>query len=149
MKVKNRILAVLLCTILLFPILAIPTSAAPITPPFVEIPDGGPTSNNTGTYSDMETLAFVVYKAIARISIFLAMLSLASCAWKYLGAIFFGNYASMGGSDMVKAQKQVIYTILYLMFILLLPVLIKSAISFFKNGGGNFGLKPWSPEPVK
>ena len=90
------------------------------------------------TSNNLNDFAFNMYKIIAVISISLAIISLASCGWKFLGAIFFGNYASMAGNDMMKAQKQFIFTILAIMFIILLPKIFAAAIAFFK-------ISAWKP----
>lgn len=123
MKKKSRILAVFLCLVITSILLTIPVSATETT--------------NTGidleASKSMEEYAFNIYKLICMISIPIAIISLASCGWKFLGSIFFGNYASMAGNDMMKAQKQFVYTILGIMFIILLPRIFGAAISFFKN----------------
>ena len=96
----------------------------------------------------MNELAFEIFKTIRSICIPLAILSFASCGWKFLGSIFFGNYVSMAGTDMMKAQKQLVMTILAVLFIVLFPRIYGVAITLFQEGFANGDgtiFKPWTP----
>lgn len=84
---------------------------------------------------DMNTAAVNAYKVIRSICVPLAIVSLASCGFTFLGSIFFGNYSSMAGGDMMKAKKQAVYTVLAIMFIVLLPKIFSWAIGFFSATG--------------
>lgn len=84
---------------------------------------------------DMNTAAVNAYKVIRSICVPLAIISLASCGFTFLGSIFFGNYSSMAGGDMMKAKKQAVYTVLAIMFIVLLPKIFSWAIGFFSATG--------------
>lgn len=78
--------------------------------------------------------AWNVYKLICGISMPLAIISLASCGFRFLGSIFFGTYSSPSdGPDIQKAKKQFLYTALFIMAIILLPFIFKYGIDFFKT----------------
>lgn len=96
-----------------------------------------PQSSSDANIKDMNNYAFKVYKVIRSICVPLAIISLASCGFTFLGSIFFGNYSSMAGGDMMKAKKQAVYTVLAIMFIVLLPKIFGAAISFFSATGWN------------
>lgn len=118
MKFKRRILAVLLCLFLLS-VLTVPAFAA----------DNDDYAKNI---ANMDEFAYKVYKAIRSIVCPLAIISFASCGYKFLGSIFFGNYASMASNDMMKAQKQLVYTIMAVFFIIFLPKIFSFAIGVFQ-----------------
>lgn len=94
-------------------------------------------SSSDANIEDMNNYAFKVYKVIRSICVPLAIVSLASCGFTFLGSIFFGNYSSMAGGDMMKAKKQAVYTVIAIMFIVLLPKIFGAAISFFSATGWN------------
>lgn len=107
--------------------------------------EGNDTSKNINNMND---LAFEIFKTIRTICIPLAIISFASCGWKFLGSIFFGNYVSMAGTDMMKAQKQLVLTILAVMLIVLFPRIFGAAITLFQEGFANGDgtiFKPWTP----
>lgn len=109
------------------------------------IREGNDTSKNINNMND---LAFEIFKTIRTICIPLAIISFASCGWKFLGSIFFGNYVSMAGADMMKAQKQLVLTILAVMLIVLFPRIFGAAITLFQEGFANGDgtiFKPWTP----
>lgn len=134
MKHKCRIGAILLCLILSTIFLAVPVSAA-----------GNKVQENIHGMND---LTFEIFKTIRTICIPLAIISFASCGWKFLGSIFFGNYVSMAGTDMMKAQKQLVLTILAVMLVVLFPRIYGVAIKLFQEGFANGDgtiFKPWTP----
>lgn len=92
-------------------------------------------SKSEKNIEDMNNYAFKVYLVIRSICVPLAIISLASCGFTFLGSIFFGNYSSMAGGDMMKAKKQAVYTVLAIMFIVLLPKIFSWAIGFFSATG--------------
>ncbi len=100
-------------------------------------PDTTTTPNTSGATSassnSMYQYAFNIYKIARNICVPLAILSLASCGFTFLGSIFFGNYASMASNDMMKAKKQFIYTIIALVVIVFLPAFFNEATAFFRQ----------------
>lgn len=130
MKIKRRIGAVIFCLIACSIFFAVPVSAA---------------SDVNTSINDMNDFAFKVYKAIRAVVVPLAIVSFASCAFKFLGSIFFGNYASMAGNDMMKAQKQLVFTIMAVLFIVLLPTIFSIAISIFKRSAWDPSSQPKIP----
>ena len=117
MKHRCRILAVAICLFACITVFATPAFA----------------SEYDDYVTEMDDFAFEVYKAIRSVVVPLAIVSFASCAYKFLGSIFFGNYASMAGNDMMKAQKQLVFTIMAVLFIGLLPGILSTAITIFKG----------------
>ena len=92
-----------------------------------------PTFN--GTYQNVDNsalhaYAWSVFKLIRSICIPLAIISLASCGYKFLGTIFFGSYNAPSATE--KAQKQFVWTVLAVLFIALLPGIFDYADAFFK-----------------
>lgn len=107
--------------------------------------EGNDTSKNI---NGMNEFAFKIFKTIRTICIPLAIISFASCGWKFLGSIFFGNYVSMAGTDMMKTQKQLVLTILAVMLVVLFPRIYGAAIALFQEGfenGDGTIFKPWTP----
>lgn len=90
-------------------------------------------SRTPNTVSGLYAYAYKIYKIARSIAVPLSILSLASCGFKILGSIFFGNYASAAGTDMMKAQKQAVYTVIALLVIVFLPQIFNEASSFFRQ----------------
>ena len=96
-----------------------------------ENPSGGmPNIDLTG---NQNSFAWNIYKLMCSIAMPLAIISFASCGFKFLGSIFLGSYVSPSNPDMQKAQKQFLYTVLFVMLIILLPRIFGAAIAFFKT----------------
>ena len=84
---------------------------------------------------NMGVFAFQIYKWIRAICVPMAIISFASCGFRFIGSILLGNYANVAGNDILKARKQMVYTAIAIMFIILLPYIYGTAISFFEKTG--------------
>lgn len=87
--------------------------------------------------SGLNSFTWNIYKAIRNVCVPMAILSFASCGYKFLGSIFFGNFASPVGGDMEKAKKQFFWTFMAILFIILLPQIFGAAINFFEDTAWN------------
>ncbi len=121
MNTKRRCLATLFCLFLLVIFLAIPVSAANDKPTYEE------------SVAAMDDYAYKVYLGIRGIVCPMAILSFASCGYKILGSIYFGNYASAAGTDAMKAQRQFVLTILAVVFVLAIPTIFTAARGIFEG----------------
>lgn len=123
MNNTRRFIAVLFCLTLLTLTVCIPVSASE-----TEVDQA---------ISQMNQKAMYYYRQMSRIACFLAMTSLAFCGYKILGAIFFGNFAGQR-SDITKAQKQFVMTIIALLVWVFLPQIIGYVIETLEA-------KAWKP----
>ena len=80
---------------------------------------------------NLQNYTWKIYKTMCAICIPLAILSFASCGFRFVGSILFGNYDSPGRSDAKKAQQQFVITVMAVLFIILSPKIIGAAIDFF------------------
>lgn len=126
----RRLARILCCVTLLFALNSALIMASAETTPVAGSPEA--------TIDEMNEFTFEHYKVICRICIPMAIISFASCGFKFLGAIFSGSYAASGGGDMQKAQKQFFMTILAVLFLILLPSIFGGAVDFFKQSA-------WTP----
>lgn len=82
----------------------------------------------------MNDMAYnTVYKGVMSVLCPLAIISLASCGFKFISSIFFGDYASMAGNSMMKAQKQFWYTVIIMIVAIAMPSIYGYAIELFKS----------------
>lgn len=100
---------------------------------FMAVPASALNTNISSGANDTYAYAYKIYKIARSIAVPLSILSLASCGFKFLGSIFFGNYASAASTDMMKARKQAVYTIIALFVVVFLPQIFYEAIAFFKQ----------------
>ena len=120
MKNKSRFIAVLFCFVLLISILCIPAAAA---------------EDTSADISNMNDNAMKYYRSFGRIIVFFAIVSLASCGYKILAAVFIG-----GEANMAKVKKQILYTLLAIIIYISLPRVFGYVI-------GLVSASAWKPSP--
>ena len=94
------------------------------TPAFAEETD----QTQSQILSNMDVLTLGYVYAMRGIICPLAIVSLASCGFKILFAVFAG-----GRADMPKIKKQVIWTVIGIIAFAMLPTIVRTAISMIRS----------------